>query len=235
MNKDLMDFGAILFDMDGVIIDTKHQVETFWFEKMKEHGVHIDNNYVETNLHGRPARFIIEDLFSHLNKTDRLKLEHECIEYDSIPGSFEILPGVEFFLHALLNTGVKFGLVTSALPSKVSRMLKSLSLPNPFKEIVTANEVKKGKPDPECYLLGAEKLGVNISSILVFEDSVSGIQAANHAGATVIGVNKPEIAPMLLDAGACYTIQNFSEIGLGDDTSTFQFAKTGKKFSIHSL
>lgn len=232
MNLQQKSFSAILFDMDGVIIDTKDQVETFWFEKMKEHGVKIDDEYLETSLHGRPARFIIKDLFPHLNDIEQLRMDQECTEYDSFHTSFAVVPGVEVFIQALLNKQITIGLVTSALPPKVDIMLNSLTIPNPFKEIVTANQVKKGKPDPECYLLGAEKLKADIHDVLVFEDSISGIQAASRAGATVVGVNETKIAPMLLNAGAYHTIRNFTEINLGDKNSMFQFTGTGNRFSI---
>lgn len=235
MNLQQKNFRAILFDMDGVIIDTKEQVEAFWFEKMKEHGVKIDDEYLETSLHGRPARFIIKELFPHLDNDAQLRMDQECTDYDSLYSSYAIVPGVEVFIQALLNNDITIGLVTSALPPKVDVMLKSLSLKNPFKEIVTANQVKKGKPDPECYLLGADKLGFNIKDILVFEDSVSGTQAASRAGATVFGVNEPEIAPMLLKAGADHTIRNFTEIDLGDENSMFQFTVAGNLFSINSV
>jgi beta-phosphoglucomutase len=207
-------FDAILFDMDGVIIDSKEQVESFWYEKMEIYGIEIDKKYLETSVHGRPARNIIDELFSDLPIEEREKLDQECTEYDASQDSFSIVPGVEALLEQLIEKDIIFGLVTSALPPKVEKMLDSISLTSPFQTIVTADLVKNGKPDPECYLLGAEQLDVPAENVLVFEDSVSGVKSASRAGATVIGVNESHIAPMLTEAGALDVIGDFTDTSL---------------------
>lgn len=226
MNSKLHEFEAILFDMDGVIIDTKEQVEAFWHEKMELYNVTIDDDYLETKLHGRPARSIIDDLFPHLSVNERAELDKECTAYDSSSEAYPVMPGVEDLLFTLKNSDVPFGLVTSALPPKVNVMKESLSIDNPFLTIVTADLITKGKPDPECYLLGAEKLGIDINKTLVFEDSVSGVTAAYRAGATVIGVNNPGIAPLLVDAGAAEVITNFSNVGFNAKNKTLRFSQS---------
>ncbi len=207
-------FDAILFDMDGVIIDSKEQVESFWFEKMKLYGVDVEREYLESRVHGRPARSIIDELFSELPDEEREKLDEECTEYDASQDSFSIVPGVEALMEQLIEEGIIFGLVTSALPPKVEKMLGSLSLNSPFQAIVTANLVENGKPDPECYLMGAERLNVSPENVLVFEDSVSGVKAAGRAGATVVGVNEPHLAPMLIETGAVEVITDFTDTSI---------------------
>ena len=224
-------FDAILFDMDGVIIDSKEQVEAFWFEKMELYGVEVDKKYLETQVHGRPARSIIDEMFSMLPKEEREKLDMECTEYDASQESFSIVPGVEALMGQLVEKEITFGLVTSALPPKVEKMLESLSLHSPFQTIVTANLVKNGKPDPECYLLGAVQLNVPAENVLVFEDSVSGVKAASRAGATVIGVNQPHIAPMLKEAGARDVIDDFTDTTL---TGKQIYIKNSNPFGIFS-
>jgi HAD superfamily hydrolase (TIGR01509 family) len=214
MSTNHRSFSAILFDMDGVIIDSKEQVESFWFKKMELYGVSVDKEYLETKVHGRPARQIIDELFSELPQEEREKLDRECTEYDASQDSFSIVDGVEAFIKQLLADDITFGLVTSALPPKVEKMLESLSVQSPFQAIVTANLVQKGKPDPECYLLGAEQLNVPIEQVLVFEDSVSGVKAAYTAGATVVGVNEPHISPMLTESGAAEVIPDFSDTNI---------------------
>lgn len=229
MSLNQAQFKAILFDMDGVIIDTKELVESFWIKKMEFHGVTIDDEYFETRVHGRPSRLIIDELFSELPEKERINMEHECIEYDSSQTNFTIVPGVEQLLNQLVLYDIPFGLVTSAMPPKVDVMLNSLSLSSPFQTIVTANLVKNGKPNPECYLLGAEKLGVPSEKVLVFEDSVSGVKAAQNSGATVIGVNESEMAPLLKNAGAIKTIKDFSEVNFNQTKMAIELSKTGFK------
>lgn len=96
-------------------------------------------------------------------------------------------------------------------------MLNCLSVRSPFQTIVTANLVQKGKPDPECYLLGAERLDIPIKKVLVFEDSISGVKSASRAGATVVGVNEPHIGPVLTEAGAVDVIPDFTNTTLQKD------------------
>lgn len=235
MNLKQAGYDAILFDMDGVIIDTKAEVEIFWNEKMDLHGVSIDEDYIEEKLHGRPARFIIAELFPHLTEEERAEMDRECTRYDSMQASYTIIPGVEKILSQLNRNSINFGLVTSALPPKVDVMLKSLSIPPPFHTIVTANKVKKGKPDPECYLLGAENLGVNIKKVLVFEDSVSGVMAADRAGATVVGVNEPKLSEGLKKVGAQFTIRDFTETSFSSDTATLHFENRKRRFHFNKI
>ncbi|MCC5943054.1 MAG: HAD-IA family hydrolase [Balneolaceae bacterium] len=234
MNKKNPRFDAILFDMDGVIIDTKEQVEAFWLEKMELYGVSVDEEYLERSLHGRPARFIIEELFPDLSEKERTEMDRECTEYDARQDSHKIIPGAESLLRQLTKSRVPIGLVTSALPPKVDVMLQSLSIENPFLTTITANLVKKGKPDPECYLLGAFKLNVDIKKVLVFEDSASGVRAAHTAGATVIGVNEPAHTEMLMEKGAIGVINNFTGAEFNMKRRELNLSEIELNFPFHS-
>lgn len=203
-------FDAVVFDMDGVIIDSKEHVEAFWKEKLRHYGIEASQDELELKFHGRPARLIIDDLFDSLSESERSQMAEECARYDASVTRFSMMPGVERFLKRCAGSGISVGLVTSALPGKVERMLEGLNFPSPFKVEVTANMVQKGKPDPECYLLAAEKLGVNPQKIIVFEDSISGIKAAVGSGATVVGINQPRLSGLLKEAGAVMVMPGFS-------------------------
>lgn len=195
-------YEAIIFDMDGVIINSKDHVEEFWIQKLDEYGIEISEGEREERFHGRPARPTVNDLFADLPEEKREEIIKECGEYDASIEKYPMIPGVEHFLKQCEEVGIRIGLVTSALPGKVDRMLDGLSYPSPFEVIVTANLVKKGKPNPECYMLAAEKLNVNSQKMVVFEDSVSGVKAASGAGATVVAINKKNLAQALIAAGA---------------------------------
>lgn len=119
--------------------------------------------------------------------------------------------------------------MTSALPGKVERMLAGLSVSNPFECMVTADLVTNGKPDPECYLLAAEKLGIDPESMIVFEDSVSGVKSASDAGATVIGVNEDSLTDPLKNAGAVMVQTDFTKAALDSEgEEMFSIALRGK-------
>ncbi|WP_209388458.1 HAD-IA family hydrolase [Rhodohalobacter sp. SW132] len=208
-------YDAVIFDMDGVIIDSKELVESFWIENMKKYGIEIPKgDELELRFHGRPARLTVNDLFADLPESTREEIIEECARFDASVEKFKMIPGVEPFMKKCADSGIRLGLVTSALPEKVDRMLAGLSYPSPFDVRITADLVQNGKPDPECYLTAAQGLDVDPGRMIVFEDSISGVKAASEAGATVIGINEEHLSGPLLDAGAMLVIPNFSDAKL---------------------
>lgn len=206
-----MIYKALIFDMDGVIIDSKEHVEQFWREKFEKYGVQPNKSMEELELlyHGRPARLIIDELFGELPESERQKLIDECASHDASKQDYAYIPGVKDILKTCIDLKLNTGLVTSALRDKVQLMLAGLSFDPPFDTIVTAERVKNGKPDPECYLLAAQELGVDPAESIVFEDSMSGVQAAARAGAAVVGINQPSVAEVLKKSGAKLVLPDF--------------------------
>ena len=222
-------YEAIVFDMDGVIINSKEHVEKFWLEKLNEHGIHIPDEEREKRFHGRPARPTVNDLFAELDKSIREQIIEECAEYDASVESYPMIPGVDAFIKQCVESGVRIGLVTSALPGKVERMLAGLSVSNPFECMVTADRVESGKTDPECYLLVAKEMGINPVKMVVFEDSVSGVKAASDAGATVIGVNEEYLVRSLKDVGAVEVHKDFRMAGIESMKKGIRILPGGEK------
>lgn len=202
-------FKAIIFDMDGVIINSKEHVEEFWLKKLNEYDIHIPEEEREERFHGRPARPTVNDLFAELDEKTRESIIEECAINDASIDNYPMITGVDDFISRCVDAGIRIGLVTSALPGKVERMLDGLSVDNPFEVIITANLVENGKPDPECYLMAAEQMDIDPENIIVFEDSVSGVKAASTAGATVIGVNEEELTETLKSEGAVLVQRDF--------------------------
>lgn len=210
-------YRAIIFDMDGVIIDSKELVESFWIERFRQYNLPVPTEKFEERFHGRPGRLIIENEFPSLTEHQRSEMEREIKEYDSSATGFQLIPGVENFLQHCIDINLPIALVTSALPPKVNRMISSLSLTPPFETIVTADRVKNGKPNPECYRLAITEMNIKPTQTVVFEDSISGAQAALAAGATVIGVNAPHMIAPLQNTGATFVIENFDSIHIDND------------------
>ncbi|NBC67138.1 MAG: HAD-IA family hydrolase [Bacteroidetes bacterium] len=202
LKSNLAQYKAVIFDMDGVIINSKDHVERFWLQKLGEYGIEIPEDEREERFHGRPARPTVNDLFASLSKDKREEVIKECGEFDASIETYPMIPGVERLLKKCSDHGVRLGLVTSAMPGKVDRMLEGLSFSSPFEVMITADLVEEGKPNPECYLLAAWKLGVDPENMIVFEDSVSGVKAASGAGATVVGINEEGLTQALLSEGA---------------------------------
>lgn len=200
---------AIIFDMDGVIIDTKEMVESFWTNKFEQFGMEVPVENFDERFHGRPAQLTVDQEFSFLPETERIALEQEIEEYDSSIDQFNLIPGIHSFLQSSKDAGIPIALVTSALPPKVEIMKKSLSFDPGFITEVTADRIKQGKPNPECYKLALLELGADPANVLVFEDSISGVRAAAGSHSVVIGVNEPHLHEKLLQKGAIHVIRNF--------------------------
>ena len=208
---------AIIFDMDGVIIDSKELVESFWIEKFRQFNLDIPETNFEERFHGRPARLIIDQEFSSLSKAERAAMEQEIKEYDSSVEQFKLISGISSFILQCEESEIPIALVTSALPPKVDIMKKSLGFEPDFITEVTADRVKNGKPDPECYILALNELGVSPENSVVFEDSVSGVQAAAASNTTVIGVNEPSMHATLMWYGASNVISDFMAAAIDSD------------------
>jgi len=208
---------AIIFDMDGVIIDTKEMVEHFWINKFKEHNLDVPKNNFEERFHGRPSQLIIKQEFSSLSKAEQSAMEEEIKEYDSNLNDFTLIPGIQAFLQQCKDARIPIALVTSALPPKVEVMKNSLSLDPDFVTEVTADRISNGKPNPECYNLALHELDTDPGNVIVFEDSISGVQAAAGSNANVIGVNEPHLHEILLKNGASHAVRNFENAIIHSD------------------
>jgi len=172
---------AVLFDLDGVLVDSTPCVTRVWNNWARQHG--LDPEYVVHVAHGQrtieTVRIVAPSLDAQ-GETNRI----EQMELDDTDG-LRVLPGAAELLGKIPPE--RYTIVTSGTRRLATKRLQVAGLPVPAK-IITADDVTRGKPDPEPYLAGARALGFNPSLCLVFEDAPSGIQAAKNAGTTAIAV-----------------------------------------------
>jgi HAD superfamily hydrolase (TIGR01509 family) len=204
---------AVLFDMDGVIVDTERAVTAFWQKLAAAHHIHISEGDFAVHVYGRPAGDTFDALFPHLSDEERAQVtaEMRAAEMDD---SYAEIPGAIEFIRSLHRHRIPLALVTSGRPWKVSAVTQQLGIEGCFEAIITAGDIQVGKPDPQCYLLAADRLRQAAAECIVFEDAVSGVQAAVAAGATCIGVASVGREEPLLAAGATAVIPNFAEAAL---------------------
>lgn len=177
---------TVLFDFDGVIVDTEPIYDIFWNDAAKRYNLGIDNfAYI---IKGTILPDLINKYFSGFPKEIQEQVLRESMAYEA-DMDFPTISGSLDFIRTLKAHGIKIGLVTSSDSKKVNRAFNHLSLNGVFDTIVTADRIVKGKPDPMCYLLGASDLQTDPADCIVFEDSFAGIQAATAAGIRVIGVS----------------------------------------------
>lgn len=207
-----MSIKTALFDFDGVVVDTEPIYDIFWNEAGKRYGLGIDN--FAAVIKGTTLPYIMDKYFSDRSEEFRQMVIKESTEYESTM-PLPAMPGSMEFLHMLKDKGVQIGLVTSSDDTKVARAFKLHHLENMFDTVVTADRITKGKPDPMCYLLAANDLGVSPADCLVFEDSFAGIQAGTDAGMRVIGLSTTNPAESLKDK-VYEVIPNFEKITYED-------------------
>ncbi|BAG83570.1 HAD family hydrolase [Candidatus Azobacteroides pseudotrichonymphae] len=177
---------AVLFDLDGVIIDTELQYSMFWKTIEKKYQLGIEN--FEQLIKGMVFSDILSQHFSHLPKEQQKEIERESHVFD-IQLEIKLIPDVLDFLSELKNVNILVGLVTSSNNAKLIPFFQKLPIKHLFNTVVSADRIDFGKPHPMCYLLAAKDLGIDPSNCIVFEDSRNGIKAGNAAGMQVIGLS----------------------------------------------
>lgn len=182
---------GVIFDWDGVIIDSSKQHEEGW-ERLahEENRILISDHF--TMGFGRKNEWIITNLLHWTNEPSeihRLSLRKEALYREVVvERGLEALPGVHTFLERLKDAGVQNCIGSSTHRENIDTILGVLGFIGLFGGIVTAEDVSHGKPDPEVFLKAAKKIDCAPSQCVVFEDALAGIQAARSGGMKVVGV-----------------------------------------------
>lgn len=200
---------ALLFDMDGVLIDSTPAVARVWRRWAIEHGFEPESTI--RMAHGRPSIATLRDLLPNADhEAENREVERREIE-DT--GGVVALPGSRELLSMLPND--RWTVVTSATRPLAESRLRVAGLPIP-KFFLTSNDIVNGKPDPEPYLKGAALLGLSASDCVVVEDVPPGIRSGKGAGARVIAFTTTVATSELRAAGADWILPNCSAIKLDD-------------------
>ena len=187
---------AALFDFDGVVVDTEPQYTLFWDEKGKKYHPEIPDFG-----HHIKGQTLIQIYKQYFRQPEGLQDEitRQLLDYE-LTMHFEYIDGVVDFMKELREKGVKLAIVTSSNDAKMANAYREHpELKSMVDYIVTADRVTHSKPHPECFLLGAEMLGVEKDNCIVFEDSFHGIEAGNRAGMKGIGLATTNSAEAIAD------------------------------------
>ena len=187
---------AVLFDFDGVIMDTESQYTLFWDEKGKKHHPEIPN--FGHHIKGKTLTQLYEHYFLQPEGLQS-QITRELNEFET-KMEFHFIPGVVDFMKELREKGVKTAIVTSSNDKKMANAYRAHpELKDMVDYILTADMFTHSKPHPECFLLGAEKCQVPVSNCIVFEDSFHGLEAGSRAGMKVIGLATTNHAEAIAD------------------------------------
>jgi mannitol-1-/sugar-/sorbitol-6-phosphatase len=216
--------GAILFDLDGVLMDSRVAVERAWERWATGHG--IDPIAVLAQAHGRRTIDTIRAIAPLLDIEAEARLLEvaESVDFDGVT----TLPGAAELLEAL--PAGSWTVVTSGTRALATGRLAHGGLPIP-EQLITADDVERGKPDPQPYLAGAAALGIDSADCLVIEDAPAGIEAGKAARMTVLAVATTFEARAL--AAADYVVGSLADVVLSFTTedpagrATLQLALAG--------
>ena len=181
---------AVIFDMDGVVVDNHQFHFRAWMEFSKRHNFELNKDIYRDNFNGKTNADLFQMLFGKLSSDQMKKLadEKESLYQEIYREHMIPHKGLIDFLDYLTQKKIKIALGTSAPPFNVDFTLDTLKLRRYFEVIVDGSQVSRGKPDPEIYTLCVHRLGLNSRDCVVFEDSLAGLESGERAGCVIIGV-----------------------------------------------
>ncbi len=206
---------AVIFDMDGVLIDSGAHHRAAWRALLAELGEEPAHPEYWRLTIGRPSEEALPLLLGRRvpeHESWRLARRKRDLYVSFARAGMVSVAGVREFVAALSRLGIPRAVGTSASRFDVDRILVGVGLRRHFDVIITADDVTLGKPDPEVYELAAARLGIPAEACIVFEDSEVGVLAARRAGMRAIGVTTAHSEAELLEAGAERVIADFEGI-----------------------
>lgn len=184
---------ACIFDLDGVIVDTAKYHFIAWRALAEELGFNFtveDNERLKGVSRMQSLEILLEIGGKQFPEKERIEMAHRkntlYVTYIEKMTPEEILPGVHEFLQELRSQGIKIALGSASKNSPM--ILEQIHLSGMFDAVVDGNSITEAKPNPEVFLKGAERLGVEPTDCVVFEDAIAGVEAARNAGMYCVGI-----------------------------------------------
>lgn len=206
---------AILFDLDGTLVNTDPLHFKIWHEILQTYNTEIDHSFYKTYISGRQNPQIIQDLIPQLSVSEGAELaEYKEARFREIALELQPIAGLMEMLTWIETEGLRKAVVTNAPRENARFMLEVLQLTERFEFVVLGEEMIAGKPDPAPYQYALEQCKIQPSEAIVFEDSPSGIRSAVGAEIYTIGVASTHEPAVLKAIGASLVINDFNDLQL---------------------
>lgn len=208
-----MRISTIIFDLNGTILEDEDEYARAFGEVLKNLGVEPSKTVAHKKGVGVKENWdnLVRKYSINTDKNSYILADETQKAYLRQIKGVTIREGFSEFVENLKNSGIKIALATSNTWEQTDKILEATNLQDIFDSITTADEVVYSKPDPDIFILAAEKLGSETEECLVIEDSAAGVEAAHRAGMKVIGIALTEEDSNLL-SDADFLVEGFSEI-----------------------
>jgi HAD superfamily hydrolase (TIGR01509 family) len=201
-----MKIEAVLFDLDGLMVDSETHALATWRTVMARRGVELDQATIDAMFGQRldtTARMLVER-FALADDPRALGAEKSALQIERLDGNITAMPGLFELIDALDVRGMKRAVASSGVRPYVEAVLDAIGLAGRFAVVVTGDDVARGKPAPDVFLRAAERLNVRPPACLALEDAPNGIAAAKAAGMHCVAV--PNTFTRTLDLSAADSI-----------------------------
>ncbi len=182
---------AVIFDFDGVIVDTERHHEICWQQVAAERNQSMTHSQYVSGFGIKNDRFISEILGWSYDPEEiaQIARRKEAIFQDhAATAVIDLIPGVEAFIHQLSEQNIPCAIASSSILKNIELVLSNTTLKNAFSSIISSEDVVQGKPHPEVFVKAAEKLALPPQRCVVIEDALLGVEGAVRAGTKVVAI-----------------------------------------------
>ncbi|WP_413199053.1 HAD family hydrolase [Nostoc piscinale] len=206
---------AVLFDLDGTIVNTDPIHYQAWQQMLADYNIEIDEKFYQSRISGRLNPEIVKDILPQLSPAEGQKFadDKEAL-FRELASNLQPLSGFAELLAWTETHQLKRALVTNAPRLNVEFVLEVLGIKEAFHTVILAEDCTAGKPDPAPYQAALNKLKINAEKAIALEDSPSGIRAAVAAGIPTIGIASTHDPQNLQTVGAFMAIPDFTDLQL---------------------
>lgn len=205
---------ALLFDLDGTMLMSDPIHVAVFRDMMASRGLVVTEEFYERHIHGRLNVDFFAEFLPDEPDPQGLSEAKEAEFRNRLPRPYPAMPGLHELIAQAKDRGWGLAVVTNAMRLNAEAMLEAIGLSGAFDTVVIGEECKRAKPDPEPYLEAMRSLGVSPSQCIAFEDSPSGMRAAQRSGAWPVGIRSSLNDARLREAGARVTIQDYTDDAL---------------------
>lgn len=208
---------GFIFDWDGVVVDSSKQHAESWDIMSEREGLPLFDGHFKLGF-GKRNEVIIPEILKWATEPDEVArlafLKEETYRSIVKKSGLQPLPGVAAFLKSLIENDQRRVVGSSTPRANIEAVTDIIGLTGCFEGVVAAEDVSRGKPDPEVFLKAADLISIKPECCVVFEDSFSGIEAGLAAGMTVVGIATTNPLASLVEAGVALAVESFEEINL---------------------